>query len=32
MSLSVAGSGAVQTETLRAFSEGEYRKIMASLP
>ena len=32
MSLSIAGSGAVQTETLRAFSEGEYRKIMASLP
>jgi uncharacterized protein with GYD domain len=32
MSLSVAASGAVQTETLRAFSEAEYRKIMAALP
>lgn len=32
MSLGVAASGSVQTETLRAFSEAEYRKIMAALP
>ena len=32
MSLSIASAGAVQTETLRAFSEVEYRKIMTALP
>jgi uncharacterized protein with GYD domain len=32
MSLSVAGAGAVKTETLRAFGEAEYRKIVAALP
>lgn len=32
MSLGAAASGTVQTETLRAFSEAEYRKIMAALP
>jgi uncharacterized protein with GYD domain len=32
MSLSIAAAGAVQTETLRAFSEVEYRKIMTALP
>ena len=32
MSLSVAGAGAVQTETLRAFGEADYRKIIAALP
>jgi uncharacterized protein with GYD domain len=30
--LSVASRGAVQTETLRAFTEDEYRKIVAGLP
>ena len=30
--LSVAGRGTVQTETLRAFTEAEYRKIIAGLP
>jgi uncharacterized protein with GYD domain len=28
MSLGVAASGSVQTETLRAFTEAAYRKIM----
>ena len=30
--LSVASEGSVRTETLRAFSESEYRKIMTELP
>ena len=30
--LSIASKGAVQTETLRAFPEDEYRKIIAALP
>jgi uncharacterized protein with GYD domain len=30
--LSVASRGSVQTETLRAFTEDEYRKIIAGLP
>ncbi|MFB6155321.1 MAG: GYD domain-containing protein [Haloferacaceae archaeon] len=30
--LTVAGAGAVQTETLRAFSEDEYRDIIDGLP
>ena len=29
--LSIASKGAVQTETLRAFTEEEYRKIIGSL-
>ena len=30
--LSIASKGAIQTETLRAFPEDEYRKIIAALP
>jgi uncharacterized protein with GYD domain len=30
--LAIASAGAVQTETLRAFTEDEYRKIIAALP
>lgn len=30
--LATAAQGNVQTETLRAFTEDEYRKIIASLP
>ena len=30
--LGVASGGAVRTETLRAFTEDEYRKIIAALP
>ncbi len=30
--LAIASGGAVSTETLRAFTEGEYRKIIAALP
>jgi len=30
--LTVASKGAIQTETLRAFPEDEYRKIIADLP
>lgn len=29
--LTVAGSGAVQTETLKAFTEDEYRDVIAGL-
>jgi uncharacterized protein with GYD domain len=29
--LSIASKGAVQTETLRAFTESEYRSIMSGL-
>ena len=32
MTLSIAGSGAVKSETLRAFGEADYRKIIAALP
>jgi len=32
LALSVGSLGAVHTETLRAFTEDEYRKIIASLP
>ena len=32
LSLSIGSKGAVRTETLRAFPEAEYRKIIASLP
>ena len=30
--LAVTSKGGVRTETLRAFTEGEYRKIIAGLP
>lgn len=30
--LAIAAAGAVRTETLRAFTEEEYRKIIAALP
>lgn len=30
--LTLATSGNIRTETLKAFSEAEYRKIMGSLP
>jgi uncharacterized protein with GYD domain len=30
--LAIAGGGAVRTETFRAFTEEEYRKIVAALP
>ena len=30
--LSIASKGAIQTETLRAFTEEEYRKIIADMP
>lgn len=30
--LAIASAGAIRTETLRAFSEEEYRKIIAALP
>jgi uncharacterized protein with GYD domain len=30
--LAIASAGAVSTETLRAFTEDEYREIIASLP
>ena len=30
--LAQAAKGSIRTETLRAFSEDEYRKVLASLP
>ena len=30
--LAIASAGAIRTETLRAFSEEEYRRIIAALP
>ena len=30
--LAIASAGSVRTETLRAFTEEEYRKIIAALP
>jgi uncharacterized protein with GYD domain len=30
--LGIAAAGAVRTQTLRAFTEDEYRKIIAALP
>jgi uncharacterized protein with GYD domain len=30
--LAIASGGSVRTETLRAFTEDEYKKIIASLP
>ena len=32
VALALGGSGAVRTETFRAFTENEYRGIIASLP
>ena len=32
LALAVGSGGAVRTETLRAFTEDEYRKIIAALP
>lgn len=32
LALSIGSRGAIRTETLRAFTEDEYRKIIASLP
>ena len=32
LALAIAAQGNVRLETLRAFSEAEYRKIVASLP
>jgi len=32
LALSIGAQGNLRTETLRAYSETEYRKIMASLP
>ncbi len=30
--LAIAGAGAIRSETLRAFTEDEYRRIIAALP
>ena len=30
--LAIASKGAIQTETLRAFTEDEYRKIVSEIP
>ena len=32
LALAISSGGAVRTETLRAFTEDEYRKIIAALP
>jgi uncharacterized protein with GYD domain len=32
VALSIGAGGAVRTETLRAFTEDEYREIIAALP
>lgn len=32
LALTVSAGGAVRTETLRAFTEDEYRKLIAELP
>jgi uncharacterized protein with GYD domain len=32
LALTVGSQGAIRTETLRAFTEEEYRKIIAALP
>ena len=32
LALSIGSAGAVRTETLRAFTEDEYRKIISALP
>ena len=32
LAMTVGSAGAIRTETLRAFTEDEYRKIIAALP
>ena len=32
LALIIGGQGAVRTETMRAFTEDEYRKVIAELP
>jgi uncharacterized protein with GYD domain len=32
LALAIGSQGAIRTETLRAFTEDEYRKIVAALP
>jgi uncharacterized protein with GYD domain len=32
VALTLGAAGAIRTETLRAFNEDEYRKIIAALP
>ncbi len=32
LALAIGSAGAIRTETLRAFTEDEYRKIVAALP
>ena len=32
LALAIGSQGAISTETLRAFTEDEYRKIIAELP
>lgn len=32
LALSIGARGAIRTETLRAFTEDEYRKLIAALP
>jgi uncharacterized protein with GYD domain len=32
LSLAIGSAGAIRTETFRAFTENEYRKIIAELP
>lgn len=32
LALTIGAAGAIRTETLRAFNEAEYRKIIAALP
>ena len=32
LALAIGSAGAIRTETLRAFTEDEYRKIIAALP
>jgi uncharacterized protein with GYD domain len=32
LALAIASAGAIRTETLRAFTEDEYRKVIAALP
>lgn len=32
LALTIGSKGAIRTETLRAYSEAEYRKIIADLP
>ncbi|MFC1923623.1 GYD domain-containing protein [Chloroflexota bacterium] len=32
LSLAIGSRGAIRTETLRAFTEDEYRKIISELP